>query len=111
MVRTRSDGAIDSQPFGPVGPEHTVNLAIEQFAQCDEPITERAVTVGIWTRTIKSESDRSVNDAERKPGNAADDGTEPNFTDDSKPDRAGAGAPDAGGSVTVCASGGDAVAT
>ena len=103
MVRTRSDGAIDSQPFGPFGPEHTVNLAIEQFAQCDESIAERAVTVGTWTRAIKSESDC--------PLIAADDDTEPDFTNDSKPGGAGAGAPDAGDSFTICASGGDAVAT
>jgi hypothetical protein len=110
VVRTRSDGAIDSQPFVPLGPEHAVNLAIEQLTQRDESLTERAVTVGTWTRAIESESDCSVNDAERKPGNAADDDTEPDFTNDSKPDGAGAGTANTGDSFTVGASSGDAVA-
>ena len=110
MVRTRSDGAIDSQPFGPVGPEHTVNLAIEQLTQCDEPIAERAVTGGTWTRAIKSEPDCSLNGSGAERSIAADDDTEPDFTNDSKPGSAGAGVPDAGDSVTVRASGGDAVA-
>jgi hypothetical protein len=54
VVRTGSDGTISRQPVGSIGPEHTVNLAVEQFTERDESVPERSITVISWTGAIKS---------------------------------------------------------
>src|SRR5215469_1875874 len=55
VVRTRSDGAInDRYPIRPIGPEHTVNLAIQQFSQRDESVSNRSIPVDPRTKASSS---------------------------------------------------------